>query len=146
MRRGAWSLTLILVVLLQLAPSGALAATYSFAPIDVPFVGVTDTLAFGVNNAAQIVGYYADAAGSHGFLDGGGVFTALPFPADVDNKASGISSGGQIVGQFTDAAGVHGFLDNGGAFTTINALFAGVTTTRARGINAGGQIVGSYTN
>jgi hypothetical protein len=31
-------------------------------------LGTGDTFAFGINNADQIVGYYVNATGSHGFL------------------------------------------------------------------------------
>jgi hypothetical protein len=41
-------------------------ATYSFTTLDVP--GSTYTQAHGINASGQIVGYYDDAGGRHGFL------------------------------------------------------------------------------
>jgi hypothetical protein len=43
-------------VLLATVPPVGLAATFTFTPVDVPFAGVTETDANGVNNSAQIVG------------------------------------------------------------------------------------------
>ena len=43
------------------------AASFTFAPIDVP--GATFTNAYGINPSGQIVGYYQDSTGApHGFL------------------------------------------------------------------------------
>jgi hypothetical protein len=43
------------------------------------------TQAYGVNDGDQIVGYYQDATGNHGYLLSGGVFTTstTPRPADL---------------------------------------------------------------
>jgi probable HAF family extracellular repeat protein len=38
----------------------------TFTPIDVP--GATRTVACGINDSGQIVGYFTDARGDHGFL------------------------------------------------------------------------------
>ncbi len=61
--RGLW--LLLLVGLIVGAPAGA-TATFVFTPLDVP--GATDTIAFGINDAGQIVGFFSDATGRHGFL------------------------------------------------------------------------------
>jgi probable HAF family extracellular repeat protein len=105
---------------------------YSFTTIDYP--------AKGINDSGQIVGYFGDAAGLHGFLYSGGSFTTIDVPGAVQTIANGINDSGQIVGSFSDAAG-HGFLDSGGTFTTIDA--PGALSTDARGINDSGQIVGA---
>jgi probable HAF family extracellular repeat protein len=46
----------------------AQAASHIFTPIDVPFPGAHDTRAFGINAQGQIVGFYDDSNGRHGFL------------------------------------------------------------------------------
>ena len=40
--------------------------------IEAPHLGTIGTVARGINDAGQIVGYYQNAAGSHGFLYSGG--------------------------------------------------------------------------
>ena len=61
---------------------------------------------------ANIVGYYADAAGTeHGFLDAGGTFSPIDFPGAIHTVAYGINATGDIVGYYIDAASIpHGFL------------------------------------
>jgi probable HAF family extracellular repeat protein len=75
----------------------------------------------GINDAGQIVGHYADAAGTgHGFIYQNGVY----FPPLNDPEASGASSAsgigaeginnaGQIVGSYYNA-GAHGFVADAG--------------------------------
>jgi probable HAF family extracellular repeat protein len=117
MGRGVWSLLFILTLPFIVAPPGALAAAYTFTPIDVPFPGGGGTDAHGINDAGQIVGAYGDATGGHGFLYSGGTFSTInvPFPGTLGTDAHGINNAGQIVGRYVDATGrEHGFLDNGG--------------------------------
>ena len=84
--------------------------------------------------------------GRHGFLDTGGIFTAINVPGAVETETLGINDSGQIVGLFIDAKetgfGEHGFLDTGGAFTAINV--PGTLDTLAFGINGSGQIAGEF--
>ena len=48
--------------------TGPAKAQYTFTTIDVPGAA-NGTVAYGINDAGQIVGYYLDAAGTfHGFL------------------------------------------------------------------------------
>jgi len=100
----------------------------------------------GINDAGQIVGGFADAAGGHGFrLDPDGGFTAIDVPGAVagSTEAYGINATGQIVGTFLDTTGVHGFrLDTDGSFRTLDAR--GATGSEAFGINAIGEIVGRF--
>ena len=53
---------------------------YKYATLDDPLAtGATDgTNASDINNAGQIVGYYSDSAGFHGFLLSGGTYTSRP--------------------------------------------------------------------
>ena len=72
------SLAVILTIPLAFLPPATLAIEYTFTPIDVP--GAYATHAFGINDSNNIVGYYYDATGYHGFLDVGGNFTPIDFP------------------------------------------------------------------
>ena len=56
------------------------------------------SLAFGINAAGQIVGYYFDNSHAHGFLRSGGIYTTLDDPLAANTFAMGINDAGQIVG------------------------------------------------
>ena len=85
------------------------AASFTFTPIDVP--GASQTLAFGINPSGQIVGFYSDSTGQHGFLYDRGVFTPIDVPGASQTLALGITPSGQIVGYYFDSTGnTHGFL------------------------------------
>jgi probable HAF family extracellular repeat protein len=114
---------------------------FSFTQIDVP--GATDTLAYGINDAEQVVGTFHDNTGSHAFLDTGGRYTTIVVPgAPLITTAQNINNVGQIVGIFGNSFVQHGFLDTGGSFTQIDVPGATTTITGAYGINDAGQIVG----
>jgi len=118
-------------------------ASYTFTTIEVPGVGYT--VASGINAAGQIVGWFADAIGTHGFLTDGVTFTTIDVPGATNTFAQGINTTGQIVGQFfSDAAERHGFLMDGATFTTIDV--PGAKETSAYGINTAGQIVRFFTD
>jgi uncharacterized membrane protein len=109
----------------------------SYTPIHDPSSLVT--VSRGINNADQIVGYYNDANGLHGFLMSGGSYTSLDVPGAVRTFAYGINNAAQIVGSYqigSDTGPQVGFLLNGGVFTTI-----GLPTTRVHAINDLGQIL-----
>src|SRR5882724_1776035 len=113
MHRSLLSAVLSLSVLLSTLVA-AQDASYTFTPIDVP--GASATLAYGINNKGQIVGYYSLPGQNawHGFLYAAGAFTSLDVPfSDATNgtQAYGINNKGQIVGGYSYANGeVHGFL------------------------------------
>jgi probable HAF family extracellular repeat protein len=108
------------------------------------------TIAQGINNAGQIVGYYSNASGTHGFLLSGSKYTTLDDPnagrgANQGTVATGINNSGQIVGYYFDASnGTHAFLLSGGVYTTIDDPLA--NGTQAFGINDNGQIVGTLSD
>jgi len=117
-----------------------------FNTFDDPLASTGSTLAFGVNDTDQIVGYYQNGSGNHGFLLSGGIYTTLDDPsATLGTIAQGINSLGQIVGFYDNASGNHGFLLSGGTYTTLNDPSA-THGTVAFGVNAAGQIVGYYTD
>src|SRR5262249_11541444 len=87
---------------------GFLLSRGTFTTIDVPFA-TQGTEAFGINNAGQIVGFYADASGTHGFLLSGGAYFTLDDPLGANTQAFGINDAGQIVGRYRDASGFRAF-------------------------------------
>ena len=117
--------------------------------IDVP--GVADTIAQGINDRGQVVGYGSDAAGTtfRGFVLSRGEFRTFSAPGTPFTAPVGINDRGQISGFTSDAAGttVRGFLlakGINGPFTPIR--FPGAPSTFAFGLNDRGQIVGAYEN
>jgi hypothetical protein len=87
----------------------AQAASFTFTPIDVP--GAISTQALRINPRGQIVGFYHDSTGGHGFLYDRGVFTTIEVPGASGTQAFGINPRGQIVGLYFDSTGgQHGFL------------------------------------
>ena len=116
------------------------------------------TQAFAIDNAGDVVGVYADAAGaSHGFRRSpGGAITALP-PAPGAGTGSGqgtfptgITDSGEIVGFSVGPDGVaHGYAQSpDGRFTVINAPGAGAAAGQGtflfsvddRGVICGGYV------
>jgi len=81
-----------------------------FTTFDVP--GSDFTIAQGINNTGQIVGFYADDDFSfHGFVLSNGVFTTVDVPDALETQIFSINAKGEIVGAYFDADGVqHGFL------------------------------------
>ena len=69
--------------------------------IDVP--GANQTLAYGINDAGQIVGVSWN--GPHGFLLSGGVYTSIDVPGAVETYAAGINDAGQVVGRYFEGGG-----------------------------------------
>jgi hypothetical protein len=124
-------------------------ADLTYISIDAP--GATrGTVATGINEQGQIVGWYLDATSYHGFLDTGGIFSNIDVPGTQTTIVSGINDFGQIVGQYSDSTGTHGFFYSAGTFTSLNypklpSDHSGQNTI-ARGINNSGQIVGMYGN
>jgi probable HAF family extracellular repeat protein len=139
MHRSLLSAVLSLSVLLSTLVA-AQGASYTFTTIDVP--GAISTWGHGINAAGQVVGYFLDDTGIHGFVTDGAEFTTLDGPDATQTEACGINAAGQIVGYFFDAKGYHGFVSDGVAVTTIDV--PGGINTWACGINDSGQIVGGF--
>src|SRR5262249_49433851 len=106
-------------------------------------LGVTLTLAQGINNAGQIVGQYENANVFHGFLLSGGTYTTLDGPSAINfTVANGINDAGQIVGFYSNASGNHGFLLT---ITPNPPPPAGTTADMIlRGSNASPIVAGQY--
>src|SRR6516165_2598304 len=132
---AAWSLLVAL--------TGPAQAQYTYTTFDVP--GTSDTEAFGINQAGQIVGANSNSSGvSHGFLrDVDSSYTRFDVPGARSTVALGINDASQIVGYYASSGVFHGFLlDVDGSYTTFDP--PGATFTSAQGINDAGQIVGVY--
>jgi hypothetical protein len=126
---------------LEVLEDRCLPSGYDFTTLDVP--GSGSTIAYGVNNAGQVVGEYND--GRHGFLLSGGGYSTLDVPGSNFTIARGLNASGQIVGSFENSQmSVHGFLLSGGSYTTLNV--PGSQRTDAYGINDAGEVVGIYTD
>jgi uncharacterized membrane protein len=81
-----------------------------FTPLVV--AGSTQTAAWDVNPAGDVVGVYTKA-GVHGFLLRGDVYVAIDFPAPGvrATRATGINARGDVVGTYVAADGTsHGFV------------------------------------
>jgi hypothetical protein len=93
----------------------ALAATLVAVPVRAGFVtidvpGATGTHVQGISGN-NIVGYYQNATGQHGFLYNGSTYTTLDDPnaSPGETFAYGVS-GSTVVGYYFDGTGVHGFV------------------------------------
>ena len=81
-------------------------ATYT--TLDVP--GAAFTVAQGINNAGQIVGF-TRCTTFHGFVLSKGVFTTIDVPGSTETEILSINAKGEIVGFYVDAEDKqHGFV------------------------------------
>jgi PEP-CTERM motif len=65
----------------------------------------------GVNDAGQVVGYYFNDSGGHGFFYDHGRYTTLDDPlADGGTYAFGINDAGAIVGYYNEGVDTYGFI------------------------------------
>jgi VCBS repeat-containing protein/probable HAF family extracellular repeat protein len=116
--------------------------TYAWTMLNV--LGADSTTALGLNDSDQVVGYYLDGTGSHGFLFDGGVFTTLDAaPPYYDTTATAINATGEVAGYFDDDLGSHGFVFDGSEFTVIDPAEE-TFFTYAGSINNAGEVVGYY--
>jgi uncharacterized membrane protein len=118
--------------------------TFDFTTIDVP--GASTTLALDINNEGVIVGRYASAGRTHGFVRStAGELTTIDFPGAGFTVAGALNNHGDIVGWYTLPAAPavrHGFLLRDGEFTTFDP--PGSIFTNVLGINDRGEIVGHF--
>lgn len=137
----AW-LGALCLVMLSLVPNSTSAGApeWTFTQIDFPDASLT--VAYDINEDGNIVGFYRNSTGFHGYLLSEGNFTTIDFPGASQTRAFGINSNGNIVGLYRNASGFHGFLLAGGGFTSLD--FPGGTYTEAWEINSRGDITGDY--
>src|SRR5436190_773507 len=80
----------------------------TYTILDDP-LATAGTFAYGINATGQVVGFYGNNSGSHGFLYSGGSYTTLDDPLGINalvsttTRAYGINDAGQIVGSYDDA-------------------------------------------
>ena len=104
-----------------------------FSTIDVP--GAMYTEAYGINDAGEITGIYADSHGaSHGFLYFDGSFETLDIGTSL-TEPRGINDEGDVVGNAADINDF-GFLatpvPEPGSVTIFGAALAGIGLVRRR--------------
>jgi hypothetical protein len=113
---------------------------------------VNGTLATGVNNGGDIVGFYLLSGVLHGFKTSTSnltSFTEIFDSGGSQTAAQGIDTNGDIVGFFKDITGTnHGFIDIGGVFTTLDDPLSpesGGNGSQILGVSPDGtKIVGDY--
>jgi probable HAF family extracellular repeat protein len=114
-----------------------------FTPLHYP--GAKESAVDDINNSGEVVGYFPDAAGTHGFvyLENVGAFTPpLNDPPSTIMPLRGVNNGGQIVGGQVDGSGnEHPFLYMDGGINPI--IFPGAISAVTNGINDRGQVVGN---
>jgi probable HAF family extracellular repeat protein len=134
--------------------------SYSYTAIDYP--GAASTIATGINNSGQIVGWYTDEnENDHGFVYSNNTFTSFNCPLDTSAPGSitetwvyGISDSGKVVGYCMDVDPPYspfsgGFAEYG--FLYVNGSFAAISFPKAFetlpfAINADNRIAGYYEN
>lgn len=110
--------------------------------------GKAVSVAYGINDAGQIVGYSGSgiAAGSRAFLYQNGTMTelgTLSAGANATSSALGINNQGQIVGYAsTDGGNNHAFLYTDGVMQDLGTL-SNQGDSYAHAINAAGWVVGT---
>ncbi len=116
---------------------------------DLGTLGGKSSVARGINNLSQVVGYSqtADDKSFHAFIDNNGNLADLGTLGGNSSSAYGINDLGQIVGQSaTNAGSEHAFLYRDGDLIDLNSLIpadSGWTLQNAYAINKDGQIVGT---
>ncbi len=90
-----------------------------FILFDLP--GATQTYPTAINSSGTVTGFYADAAGGHGFLRApDGTLTVFDAPASQNIYPSSINSAGAVAGNYSSAS-QHGFLRTpDGAFVSFD--------------------------
>ena len=118
--------------------------TETVTTIDGP--GATVTLALDINAEGVIVGRYAAAGQTHGFLlTPAGELVTIDFPGASFTVAASLNDRGDVVGFYRLPSAPtqrHGFLLKDGIFSSFDP--PGSTFTNALGINERGDIVGRY--
>lgn len=119
----------------------------------VQYPGAEWTIALGMNNNGDIVGYYRVPNAEFPVYDKAFLYVSstdtyqtIDYPGAWNPHAQGINNSGQIVGHYSDpqSGKDRGFLKDGNTFVTVDYP-AGIGT-QPNGINDAGVIVGSYTD
>lgn len=131
---------LLSVVLID-RPSAA--ATFVTLP-PVPGLPSNSSPRYSGIDGNNVVGYYADASGTYGFLYNGSGYVRLDDPLSANSTLANGISGKNIVGGYHDASNrLHGFLFDGTSYHTID--YPGIVGDCVLTAISGNKIVGYYT-
>ncbi len=104
---------------------------------------LTESLAYGINDSDNIVGYYRDnSVHNRGYLYDGTYYTLIDVTGALPTIPWDINNAGLIVGHYSNAGFANGFIYYGVDYSTI--MVSGAVNTSIYGLNDLGQIVGSY--
>jgi hypothetical protein len=119
-------------------------ATLSYSFFSVPGAAESTTSPSGLNDQGQIVGFFANAAGVHGFVKEYGSYTTIDAPGAAYTLLNGINNGGVMQGQvYHSAFAVEGFVaTSDGIFRIVN--YPGARMTTIVGINDRGDLCGAH--
>jgi VCBS repeat-containing protein len=119
----------------------------SFTTID--YAGAAYTVATGINNSGQIVGYASLGAftlplSAVGWQLSGGTMSTIAYPGAHISTANDINDFGVVAGQYEPVSSTprYGFIESGGVFTQTLSVSPGISTTE-NAINEAGVTVGS---
>lgn len=135
---------LYLLLALAVAPLAAYAGpTYTIAPV----TGLgTSGLAYGLNNAGQVVGYIYNGGHTNAYVSTGGTASNLhPANANINNsQAHGINDSGTVVGEVSYQNGpTRAAVFSNGSVQVLGSL--GGSYSSGNAINASGQVAGAST-
>jgi len=126
----------------------------TYTTLDAPNSVAGTTIATGINNSGQVVGYFEGLSAQYnGFIYDNGVYSSFinPDSGSAPNPrgtyAWGINDSGNVVGYYTDSQSrAHPFLYNGGTFTALSLSPADAIpgSDLLYAINDLGDTVGNY--
>jgi uncharacterized membrane protein len=122
-------------------------ADMAFQYTALNFPGVQNTLAYGINDSGEIVGYYWDpsttSGGDRGFTYDAGVWTTQYVPSSFSTDIYGINNSATLVGSYNDSTFtvVKGIVIANGQLTLVAP--PGTTQSEDYGLNNAGDVVGS---
>lgn len=103
------------------------------------------TVATGINDAGQIIGYYSSKGGNTiGFLDSNGVITTISTNNNAVTEPLGINSSGLIVGIEGTQTTFQSFMFQNGRFLQVPLKVPSSFITQAEDVNDSGHVVGWY--
>jgi probable HAF family extracellular repeat protein len=137
-----WVVFLIVAATLVLTASLCWALPSLYDVTDLQTLGGAESLAQGINNAGQVVGWshYSAGANQHAFLWDGGLMTDLGHLGNDRSYAYDINESGQVVGySYYNPSYWHAFLWQG---TSMADLGGSTTYSHAGGISEAGKAGG----